>query len=244
MSPRAGDVMGYHVRGCAMLGVWIFKTAARFSSDCLYYSIESNSIAHAEPVSESPRPVRWRETVRSAVRRGDLPEPRYAANTQPCRLTIPASWLPVWKLLPTSSKPSSSTGKAGKAGRSVPTTALFPTGFCASLGLPRPESGSATTEDNDYVFERFVRNYDIGGNPATRRIDLYKKGCFVVEAKQSRQSGRRTNVPAAAYRVATTTKPRGRPQNMQRTASPPARQASPGRAIPRPQGRLRNRRLS
>ena len=69
--------------------------------------------------------------------------------------------------------------------------ALFLTGFCAALGLPQPEPASATTEDNDYVFERFVRNYDDDGNPATRRIDLYKKGCFVLEAKQSRQPGGR-----------------------------------------------------
>lgn len=154
MSPRAGDVMGYHVRGCAMLCVWIFKTAARFSSDCLYYSIESNSIAHAEPVSESPRPVRWRETVRSAVRRGDLPEPRYAANTQPCRLTIPAPWLPVWKLLPTSSKPSSSTGKAGKAGRSVPTTRCSrpdsaPLWACRGLNPAAPRPKTTITSSND-----------------------------------------------------------------------------------------------
>jgi hypothetical protein len=53
-----------------------------------------------------------------------------------------------------------------------------------------PEPARATTRDNDYVFERAVRDFLPDGSAASRRIDLYKRGCFVLEAKQSRLKGR------------------------------------------------------
>jgi hypothetical protein len=67
--------------------------------------------------------------------------------------------------------------------------ALFLSELCDVLGVPRPEPAGATTELNDYVFERAVRELQPDGGVTTRRIDLYKKGCFVLEAKQSRQKG-------------------------------------------------------
>ena len=73
------------------------------------------------------------------------------------------------------------TGQEGGAERA--NYALFLADFCDALGLPRPDPAGATTEHNDYVLERFVRRPD-GSNG---RIDLYKRDCFVLEAKQSRQ---------------------------------------------------------
>jgi hypothetical protein len=67
--------------------------------------------------------------------------------------------------------------------------ALFLTQLCTVLDLPLPEPASAKTEENDYVFERAVKEPNGDGTYATRRIDLYKKGCFVLEAKQSRWQG-------------------------------------------------------
>lgn len=67
--------------------------------------------------------------------------------------------------------------------------ALFLTQLCAALSLPQPEPASAKTEDNDYVFERAVKEPDGERTYSTRRIDLYRRGCFVLEAKQSRQAG-------------------------------------------------------
>jgi hypothetical protein len=55
--------------------------------------------------------------------------------------------------------------------------------------VTRPEPASANAEQNDYVFERVVRTADLDGNASYGRIDLYKLGCFVLEAKQSRQTG-------------------------------------------------------
>lgn len=54
--------------------------------------------------------------------------------------------------------------------------------LCAILGvdLPNPASGSG----GDYRYERGVDHVDADGKLTKRRIDLYKAGCFVLEAKQ------------------------------------------------------------
>src|SRR5205823_9241302 len=67
--------------------------------------------------------------------------------------------------------------------------ALFLTGLCSALGLSRPDPASASTEENDYVFERLVTFKEPDGTTSHGRIDLYKSGSFVLEAKQSRQKG-------------------------------------------------------
>jgi hypothetical protein len=73
--------------------------------------------------------------------------------------------------------------------------AMFLIQFCEALGLPPPDPAGATTENNDYVFERAVRETQPDGTVSVRRIDLYKSGCFVLEAKQSRQSGGTKEIP-------------------------------------------------
>ncbi len=72
--------------------------------------------------------------------------------------------------------------------------ALFLTELCSLLGLPQPDPANATHEDNDYVFERGVTFRDEAGKAGHGRIDLYKRGCFVLEAKQSRQRGGKKEV--------------------------------------------------
>jgi len=67
--------------------------------------------------------------------------------------------------------------------------ALFLPELCDILGVPRPDPAAATTADNDYVFERAVKEPNPDGSPGIGRIDLYKRGSFVLEAKQSRQPG-------------------------------------------------------
>jgi hypothetical protein len=64
---------------------------------------------------------------------------------------------------------------------------LFLTELCVALGLPHPEPASAEHATNDYVFERVVQEAGREGAVSNRRIDLYKRDCFVLEAKQSRQ---------------------------------------------------------
>lgn len=60
---------------------------------------------------------------------------------------------------------------------------LFLSQLCRVLDVPEPDPAGPHTEANDYVFERAVRRPD----GSQGRIDLYKRGAFVLEAKQSRQ---------------------------------------------------------
>jgi hypothetical protein len=63
---------------------------------------------------------------------------------------------------------------------------MFLCELCDVLDLPRPDPAGHPGE-NDYVFERAVKESRRDGSTAPRRIDLYKRDCFVLEAKQSRQ---------------------------------------------------------
>ncbi len=66
---------------------------------------------------------------------------------------------------------------------------MFLIELCDVLDLPHPDAASALHETNDYAFERVVREVARDGSSSSKRIDLYKRDCFVLEAKQSRLSG-------------------------------------------------------
>ena len=69
--------------------------------------------------------------------------------------------------------------------------------LCELLGVPRPEPSKATG-NGAYVFEREVQEVFTDGTHTSRFLDLYRKGCFVLETKQGveaeeeRQSEART----------------------------------------------------
>lgn len=75
----------------------------------------------------------------------------------------------------------------GEGGQERANYALFLSELADVLAVARPEPAAATSELNDYVFERAVKEPNGDGTFNHRRIDLYKRGCFVLEAKQSRQ---------------------------------------------------------
>jgi len=54
--------------------------------------------------------------------------------------------------------------------------------LCDVLGVPRPDPAAGPL--GDYRYERSVTHREADGATTTRRIDLYKRGCFVLEAKQ------------------------------------------------------------
>ncbi len=63
--------------------------------------------------------------------------------------------------------------------------ALFLTQLCGVLDVPAPDPATADTAHNAYVFERAVPLHQRDSTKVTTgRIDLYKRGCFVLEAKQ------------------------------------------------------------
>jgi hypothetical protein len=73
---------------------------------------------------------------------------------------------------------------------------MFLSELCEALGLPRPDPASDDTRTNDYVFERGVKRRESEGLASTLRIDLYKRGCFILEAKQSRAVQRADGQPS------------------------------------------------
>lgn len=60
---------------------------------------------------------------------------------------------------------------------------LFLSKLCKVLGLAQPERSRDDLRDNAYVFERRVTEVFAEGGDTKRWIDLYKRGCFVCEAK-------------------------------------------------------------
>ncbi|GGO99021.1 class I SAM-dependent DNA methyltransferase [Stakelama pacifica] len=79
---------------------------------------------------------------------------------------------------------------------------LFLTELAQVLDLPQPDPADATHDHNDYVFERAVTFRDEKGKSGHGRIDLYKRSCFVLEAKQSRERGGAKEVAMAASQAA------------------------------------------
>jgi hypothetical protein len=88
--------------------------------------------------------------------------------------------------------------------------ALFLAELCSTLELTPPDPADANHEANDYVFERVVKEVARDGAVATRRIDLYKRNSFVLEAKQSRQKGGEKEIPGQTDLFVTEVASRGR----------------------------------
>jgi hypothetical protein len=62
---------------------------------------------------------------------------------------------------------------------------LFLTELCDLLGVPKPDPAQESNQFNDYVFERSVVFKHENNTQTTGFADLYKRDCFVLEAKQS-----------------------------------------------------------
>lgn len=67
--------------------------------------------------------------------------------------------------------------------------------LCDLISVARPEPAGCERDYNDYAFERAVRRRPSDEIASCRRIDLYKRGCFILEAKQSRLPGGRKALP-------------------------------------------------
>jgi len=83
-----------------------------------------------------------------------------------------------------------------QGGRERANYALFLIELAEALGVERP--APSDSERRDYAFERTVTFRAPDGTASTGFIDLYKKGCFVLEAKQSRQKDGKKTVPGQA----------------------------------------------
>jgi len=70
-------------------------------------------------------------------------------------------------------------------GGEIANTQKFIERFCDALGLPAPAFSASNNAQNDYAYERRISFKHPDGSTTPGRIDLYKRGCFVLESKQS-----------------------------------------------------------
>jgi len=73
---------------------------------------------------------------------------------------------------------------SGAGGSELANYQLFLGELVELLGLPRPDPASDDTRDNAYVFERRVQFAHGDGTSSLGRIDLYRRGHFICEAKK------------------------------------------------------------
>ncbi|MGO9664573.1 MAG: class I SAM-dependent DNA methyltransferase [Polyangia bacterium] len=66
---------------------------------------------------------------------------------------------------------------------------MFLAELCGVLGVETPNPAMGDPERDTYVFEREARLAHEGGETTIGRIDLYKQGCFILEAKQASGEG-------------------------------------------------------
>ena len=76
-------------------------------------------------------------------------------------------------------------GGISRGGNETANLQMFLTELCTLLDLPQPEPARADRNDNAYIFERSVTELFANGGKTSRRIDLYKRGCFILEGKDT-----------------------------------------------------------
>ena len=87
---------------------------------------------------------------------------------------------------------------------------LFLSELCTLLDVPPPDPTRPDDADNAYVFERNVHFLENDGSTTIGRIDLYKRGAFVLEAKQGSDAATADDEAAAALQAEKTKKPKRR----------------------------------
>lgn len=75
-------------------------------------------------------------------------------------------------------------------GSELANTQSFIHGLTNLLGVDPPRGAKADDTANDYVFERRVFQDNGDGTSSFGRIDCYKRGCFILEAKQGSEADR------------------------------------------------------
>lgn len=75
-------------------------------------------------------------------------------------------------------------------GSELANTQSFINGLCGLIGTAPPHGSRSDDAHNDYVFERRVFQDNGDGTASFGRIDAYKRGCFILEAKQGSEGDR------------------------------------------------------
>jgi len=86
----------------------------------------------------------------------------------------------------------------------------FANALCDLLGVPEPDPARGDVSLDSCVFEYGVKFKQADGSESAGRVDLYKRGSFVLEAKQSRLEGRPKEIPGQEDLFVTDAQPQGR----------------------------------
>lgn len=76
---------------------------------------------------------------------------------------------------------------SASGGNELANSQLFLGEFCALFGFSPPDPATAANESNAHCFERKIYMPIGGGKTELKRLDLYKRGCFVLESKQGQE---------------------------------------------------------
>ncbi|MBJ2221813.1 class I SAM-dependent DNA methyltransferase [Pseudomonas sp. MF7453] len=76
-------------------------------------------------------------------------------------------------------------GGISRGGNETANLQMFLTELCTLLDLPQPDPARADRNVNAYTFERSITEQVFDGGKTARRIDLYRRGCFVLEGKDT-----------------------------------------------------------
>ena len=93
---------------------------------------------------------------------------------------------------------------------------LFLSELCDLIGVARPDPTKPDDAENAYVFERNVTFHHADGSTSTGRIDLYKRGCYVLEAKQGVEKREAAEALAEATKAKAPQSPSGSHLSSQR----------------------------
>ena len=76
-------------------------------------------------------------------------------------------------------------------GSELSNTQSFINGLCDLIGVPAPDGAMADEARNDYAFERGVHQDNGDDTTSFGRIDCYRRGAFILEAKQGSNADRK-----------------------------------------------------
>ena len=93
-------------------------------------------------------------------------------------------------------------GGISRGGNETANLQMFLTELCTLLDLPQPEPARTDRNDNAYTFERSITEQFANGGKTSRRIDLYKRSCFILANRPTAMVGMRPS-PKRSSRLKT-----------------------------------------
>ena len=126
------------------------------------------------------------------------------AVTSPDRAVLPPGQTFPTFLDPTMTPSEFVTRWSPSGGGEIANSQSFLKELCDLIGVPHPEPSKADEDANTYTFEKAVKIGNGDGTASDGRIDLYRRGAFVLESKPGTE--KREREAEAALATVTQTK--------------------------------------